>query len=116
LSDVGKKAVRPAGKTQESSREADPAGASLPTRSHSREVHQDSAPSGTHPAALARDQQATAKALRLGNDHFENGRYDEAIAEYQKGLQADPGNARLLLRIRTVHRVKEAEARILQQR
>jgi serine/threonine-protein kinase len=114
--EIGDRGARPGGKTQETGSRAEPAGANLPTRSHSREVHQDSAPSGTHPAALARDQQATAKALRLGNDHFENGRYDEAIAEYQKGLQADPGNARLLQRIRTVHRVKEAEARILQQR
>jgi serine/threonine-protein kinase len=97
-----------------SARRAEPATRTPPARAPARETRQAATPSEPPPAAPARDTQAAKAALALGNTYLDRGLYDEAIAEYQRGLRADPGNSQLLQRIETARRAKEAEARVLQ--
>jgi tetratricopeptide (TPR) repeat protein len=53
-------------------------------------------------------------ATALGDLLYNRGEYDDAVAEYRKGLDAAPGNAVLLARIERAQRAKAAEQRINQ--
>lgn len=57
------------------------------------------------------DTERAKQAIALGNIYFDRGAYDDAIAEFRKGLEADPGNARLkelIMKARSAKRAEEA--------
>jgi eukaryotic-like serine/threonine-protein kinase len=60
------------------------------------------------------DQRAVKAALAMGNLYYDRGDYDSAIAEFQKGLRADPANSVLQGRIQAARRAKAAEERLRQ--
>lgn len=47
----------------------------------------------------AHDPHKVKSALSLGDFYCREGKYDEAIAAYQDGLSADPGNTELQARV-----------------
>jgi tetratricopeptide (TPR) repeat protein len=49
-------------------------------------------------------------AITEGDYYYENGEYDRAIATYQAGLAADPGNAQLTQKIGKARNAKATEA------
>jgi serine/threonine-protein kinase len=53
-------------------------------------------------------------ATALGDLHYNRGEYDEAIAEYKRGLEADPSNAVLRTKIDRAEKAKAAEQRLNQ--
>ncbi len=61
------------------------------------------------------DQKAVKAALAMGDIYFDRGQYNDAIREYQKGLNADPANSDLRSRLQRAQKAKAAEERILQQ-
>jgi tRNA A-37 threonylcarbamoyl transferase component Bud32 len=73
-----------------------------------------SAPVETPPAKPAVDPEQLSAAIRLGDFYFGRGDYDNAIAEYQKGLSLDPTDPDLRARLDRVKKAKAAEARVLQ--
>lgn len=48
-----------------------------------------------------------ASTIALGDLYFDNGEYDNAIKEYQLGLDADPSNTMLQERVARAHKAKE---------
>jgi serine/threonine protein kinase len=94
-------------KTQESAQ---------PTSSSPAESHREMT-GGPVPARTPRTQRAappdTGKqieaAAKLGDVYYENGQYDKAIGEYEKGLKLDPSNARLREKIRRTQTAKATE-------
>ncbi|MGC2656656.1 MAG: protein kinase [Bryobacteraceae bacterium] len=57
-------------------------------------------------------ERKTKAAVALGDLHYNRGEYDEAIAEYQRGLQADPANAILRTKIDRAEKARAAELRV----
>jgi tetratricopeptide (TPR) repeat protein len=49
----------------------------------------------------------------MGDLYYDRGDYDSAIAEYQKGLRADPANTNLQSKIQNAKKAKAAEERLL---
>jgi hypothetical protein len=68
------------------------------------------APAQTNPDA----ERKTKAAIALGDPHYNRGEYDEAIAEYKRGLEADPSNAVLRIKIDRAEKAKAAEQRLNQ--
>lgn len=60
------------------------------------------------------DEKAVKAALATGDLFYTRGDYDNAIAEYQKGLRADPPNTVLREKIQAARRAKAAEERLRQ--
>ncbi|MGD0695596.1 MAG: protein kinase [Terriglobia bacterium] len=60
------------------------------------------------------DPAKIAAAINLGKFYLNRGEYDNAIAEFQQGLDLDPQNADLLNLIQRAKRAKEAESRFAQ--
>ncbi len=65
----------------------------------------------TKPAA---DPAKIAGAIKLGDFYLARGEYDNAINEFQKGLNLDPSNATLRGRLDRAIKAKAAESRVLQ--
>ncbi|HKV25435.1 MAG TPA: protein kinase [Candidatus Acidoferrum sp.] len=59
-------------------------------------------------AQLAERAKAAAAATSLGDLYFQNGEYDNAIHEYQTGLDADPGNKTLQDKLASAKKSKAA--------
>ena len=60
------------------------------------------------------DPAKIAAAKKLGEFYFNRGEYDNAIAEYQRGLDLDPNNAELRDLLERAKKAKAAESRVLQ--
>ena len=60
-------------------------------------------------AAAAQRSKLLNAALQQGDIYYENGQYDNAIREYEKGLKLDPSNALLRQRIRRARTAKATE-------
>ena len=63
-------------------------------------------PSKAEGAAHAREVTAAATA---GDFFYENGEYDNAIKEYEKGLKIDPSSPKLREKLRRAQHAKAAE-------
>jgi serine/threonine-protein kinase len=53
-------------------------------------------------------------AITEGDYYYDNGEYDRAIASYQRGLDADPGNAQLAQKIAKARKAKATETSVPQ--
>jgi serine/threonine protein kinase len=62
-------------------------------------VHKDEPHVYVPPPPPPVDTKAIKSAITLGDFHFNRGEYDDAIASYQKGLQADSSNSELRQRL-----------------
>ena len=60
-------------------------------------------------AAAARRREQVAAATRQGDLYYQNGQYDSAIREYEKGLRADPSSVLLRQKIDRAKRAKATE-------
>ena len=58
------------------------------------------------------DQRQVRGQLTLGNFYLKDGKYDDAIREYEKGLQLDPSNAQLQAQVDKARKAKAAEERL----
>ena len=65
------------------------------------------------PLAAPVDIRAVKAAIAMGDLYYDRGDYDSAIAEYRKGLKADPSNSTLKDKIQTARKAKAAEERLL---
>lgn len=65
-----------------------------------------SAQQGTEAQKAAREKTVNA-TTSLGDLYFQNGEYDNAIKEYQQGLQADPSNAALQDKLARARKAKD---------
>jgi len=69
-------------------------------------------------AASTREQEEKPKGpdvealIAAGRQAAEEGKYESAIASYQKALQADPGNAAAQSGLNKARRAKEAEEQV----
>jgi len=75
------------------------------------------APQTDHTAAPQPSPETAKKvqaAIALGDLHYNRGEYDEAIAEYKRGLEADPSNSNLQTKIDRAQKAKAAEQRLNQ--
>ncbi|MGB6460448.1 MAG: protein kinase [Candidatus Acidiferrum sp.] len=59
-------------------------------------------------AQKAARQKTVSDTTSLGDLYFQNGEYDNAIKEYQQGLQADPSNAPLQDKLARARKAKDA--------
>lgn len=53
--------------------------------------------------------------LNMGDQYWRNGKYDEAIAEYEEGLRVDPTNKQLEEHWQRVKKAKDQKHQVLQQ-
>jgi cytochrome c-type biogenesis protein CcmH/NrfG len=60
------------------------------------------------------DPKKISAAIKLGDFFLDRGAYDNAIQEYQNGLNLDPTNPALKARIERAQRAKAAEERLNQ--
>jgi hypothetical protein len=60
------------------------------------------------------DPKKISAAIKLGDFFLDRGAYDDAIQEYQRGLNLDPTNQTLKARIERARRAKAAEERLNQ--
>jgi serine/threonine protein kinase len=81
----------------------------IATQPPSREVA-----SPTKPEKPAVDPKKISAAIKLGDFFLDRGAYDDAIQEYQRGLNVDPTNQTLKARIERARRAKAAEERLNQ--
>ena len=66
----------------------------------------------TRPTAHADSARKTKAALTLGDLLYKRGEYDDAIAEYRRGLDTAPSNVGLRERINRAEKAKAAEQRL----
>jgi serine/threonine protein kinase len=69
-------------------------------------------PEASKPVAPVVDEKVVKASLAMGDIYFTRGDYENAIAEYQKGLRADPSNKTLQGKIDAAKRAKAAEDRL----
>jgi cytochrome c-type biogenesis protein CcmH/NrfG len=60
------------------------------------------------------DPKRVREAITLGDFHYENGEYDEAISSYQAALKLDPSNAEVKKKLQKAQHAKNTEANINQ--
>lgn len=66
------------------------------------------------PPAPGVDLRKVTAAIKMGDFYFDRGEYENAINEYQQGLNADPTNRELNSRLARARRAKAAEDRLNQ--
>jgi serine/threonine protein kinase len=66
------------------------------------------------PETTAVDPKKISAAIKLGDFFLDRGAYDDAVQEYQRGLNLDPTNQTLKARIERARRAKAAEQRLNQ--
>jgi cytochrome c-type biogenesis protein CcmH/NrfG len=66
------------------------------------------------PEKPAVDPKKISAAIKLGDFFLDRGAYDDALQEYQRGLNLDPTNQALRARIERARRAKAAEERLSQ--
>ena len=79
----------------------------IPTRQTRKAAENPPPPPAVDPAKIA-------AAKKLGQFYLNRGEYDNAIAEFQRGLELDPQNAELHTLIQRAKKAKEAESRFAQ--
>jgi len=60
------------------------------------------------------DPKQITAAIKMGDFYFDRGEYKSAVAEYQRGLEADPTNQVLRAKIHRARRAKAAEEKLNQ--
>ena len=68
-----------------------------------------SSPSAGDAQRSANRREQVAASVRQGDFYYQNGQYDNAIREYEKGLSADPTSAVLRQKIDRAKRAKATE-------